>query len=145
MPWTGFVVCWFRCDTASIVSIDWRCDAAQTTSPNLDMHVYTTLLVSMLLVFRTTSSFEGYKGAVQAFSSMITVANNLATQICGHIRGPHNADKKAALQIERTVHQLTRLCVLMCITIRRHLKGNSYIVTLTLTLTLTLASRRDGH
>lgn len=84
-------------------------------SPDFDLHTYTTLLVSLLLVFRTNASYEGYKASITAFNSMITTASNLGTQICAFV-AMGEGDRCA-------VKQLLRLCVLMCITIKHHIKS----------------------
>jgi len=121
----GGTISYVFCDSTN----DWTCNNASDMDKNLDMHQYLVMLVSMLLVFRTTASYEAYKTSVSSFSSMITIANNLGTQICSHIRGPKVGDHNAELlgKSEDHVKQLTRLCVLMCITIRRHLRDDDDI------------------
>eukprot|EP00658_Telonema_sp_P-2_P000567 TRINITY_DN10214_c0_g1_i3.p1 TRINITY_DN10214_c0_g1~~TRINITY_DN10214_c0_g1_i3.p1 ORF type:complete len:200 (+),score=48.41 TRINITY_DN10214_c0_g1_i3:132-731(+) len=80
---------------------------------SFDLHTYTTLLVSLLLVFRTTSSYEAYKASITAFNSMITTAHNLGTQICSYVTlgSGHHCGLK----------QLLRLSVVMCVCIKSHI------------------------
>ena len=79
---------------------------------DLDLHTYTTLLVSLLLVFRTNASYEAYKESIVAFNSMITSSHDLGTQICSYVE-KGCGDRCGLRQLMRLtvlLHHLTTDC-----------------------------------
>ena len=70
----------------------------------------------MLLSDDWSAGYEAYKQSITAFNSMITTAHNLGTQICSYVDQSHTREEDCGLR------QLLRLCVLMCITIKLHIK-----------------------
>ena len=83
-------------------------------TPNTDMHTYMSMMVAMMIAFRTNNCYGRYDKGVGLTGTLKTVSRILVTQAAGYAQGK---DEKALLFVEETRRQ-TMLLVLF---FKRHM------------------------
>jgi putative membrane protein len=104
-------------------------------APNGDMHHYFNLLVGLLLVFRTTTSYERYDAGVESSGTLKSTTRNLVSQVVALTASVEGGGElKPAISIsgdssqppaERFIRNCQRLMLLYCMMFARHIHKHS--------------------
>lgn len=91
---------------------------SKTISQDMDLSSYTSLLVGLLLVFRTTNSYGRYDAGVAAAGSLRTTTRQLVSQAVAHAPVPKNGGLALGANDDGVtfilvIHRLTMLYSLM--------------------------------
>ena len=83
-------------------------------SPDTDMHTYMSMMVAMMIAFRTNNCYGRYDAGVSLTGSLKTQARTLVTQAAGYTQGN---DDKSRLFVE----EVRRLTMLFLLFFKRHM------------------------
>ena len=102
-------------------------DYEEAVATNADMHHYFNLLVGLLLVFRTTTSYQRYEAGVVSAGMLKSTARMLVSQAVAHTTTA-DAEQKGHVggdatqpPAQRFITNCQRLTMLYCLMYKRHI------------------------
>ena len=94
---------------------------AKFISANSDMHTYMSMMVALLIGFRTNNCYTRYDTGVRISGVMRTTARTLIGQAVAYIHKPHGLEKDP--ESVRHIREIQRLTLLFCLFFKRHMHG----------------------
>jgi hypothetical protein len=109
----------------------WTQTYERCISANSDMHTYMSMMVALLIGFRTNNCYSRYDRGVQISGAMRTHARTLVGQAIAYIQQPAAAaagagavdDEAQAVAVQQHIGEIRRYTLLLCLFFKRHMHG----------------------